>query len=62
MPPTPLQELDDYAFRTPEGGWVVDDSAKLGIRIGAVPEPSRVAMLASGLAFLRVIGRRRFRS
>ena len=58
MPPTALQALNDYAFWTSAGGWAGDDSANLGIRIGAIPEPGTASLLTLGLALL-VLQRRR---
>jgi len=54
MPPTPAQELSDYAFRTALGGWGGKDDANLGIRIGAVPEPGSALLIAMGLGVLSV--------
>jgi len=34
MPPTAAQELPDYAFWTPTGGWSGNDGLNLGIRLG----------------------------
>lgn len=62
MPPTPVQELDNYA--TGGGlGWNGDDSLNLGLRV-AVPEPGSLAQLAAGMVGLlglshRPNGRRR---
>ncbi|MBW2423863.1 MAG: PEP-CTERM sorting domain-containing protein [Deltaproteobacteria bacterium] len=52
MPPTSLQELSDYAYRPSGGEWIGDDSANLGIRIGAIPEPGTALLLGVGLGLL----------
>jgi hypothetical protein len=52
MPPTPFQELTDYAFRPSAGEWTGNDSANLGIRIGAVPEPGTALLLGVGLVII----------
>jgi hypothetical protein len=52
MPPTPLQELTDYAYRPIPGDWIGQDSANLGIRIGAIPEPGTGLLLGMGLVLL----------
>ena len=58
MPPTTLQQLDDYAYWTSAGGWTGNDSANLGIRIGAIPEPGTASLLTLGLALLMLQRRR----
>ena len=58
MPPTTLQQLSDYAVWTSAGGWTDNDSANLGIRIGAVPEPGTASLLTLGLAVLMLRRRR----
>jgi len=61
MPPTPLQELDNYATGSPSS-WAGDDTLNLGLRV-AVPEPGGVAQLSSGiLALLALHGRRMSRA
>jgi hypothetical protein len=63
MPPTPLQELDNYAYGNPAAGptgvWTGDDTLNIGLRI-TVPEPSMLTQLGAGmLGLLVVYGRRR---
>jgi hypothetical protein len=57
MPPTPLQELDDYAIWTLAGGWAGSDGANLGIRVAAVPEPGGVCLLVAGVGCLMALNR-----
>ena len=56
MPPTPLQELDLYAIDS-GAGWVVNETAQIGIRV--LPEPGLGAMLLCAIAPLAVACRRR---
>lgn len=58
MPPTPAQELDNYALGNPTVGFTGDDTLNLGVRI-AVPEPGMGAGLAAGALGLALLHRRR---
>jgi hypothetical protein len=63
MPPTPLQELDNYAYGNPASGptgvWTGDDTLNIGVRI-TVPEPSMLIQLGAGILGLLVLqGQRR---
>jgi hypothetical protein len=63
MPPTPLQELDNYAFGNPasgpSGAWTGDDTLNIGLVV-TVPEPSTLMQLGAGaLGLLVLSGHRR---
>lgn len=55
MPPTQFQELDDYAYWTPAGGWTGSDTLNLAIRVAAVPEPDGLWLMAAGVGCLLVL-------
>jgi len=57
LPPTPLQELPNYATGVVGSGWDGDDTLNIGLRL-AVPEPALVSQLAAGLVGLLVLHRR----
>jgi hypothetical protein len=62
MPPTPLQELDNYAYGDPASGptgvWTGDDTLNIGLVV-TVPEPSMLMQLGAGMLGLLAMHRQR---